>query len=265
VGGLVENAYSIENYPGLEPTSGPVFGRLLAEHIARFGVELVVGEVQAIGVKREGFALTIDPLGEVRAGAVILATGTAPRRLEVPGAADLEGDGLHYEVRDVLVPTTPERSLVVGGGEAALDYALSLARDGSEVTVCVRREVLRARGRLVKLTERSPNVEFRFEVQPVAIGRAGGEVKIELETPGGRVVERSDVVVAAVGRIPRGPELFKGLDLPPSQALSAGLKGLFVAGDVRRGALGQAGMAVGDGLAAAMAAVAYLEEAESKR
>jgi thioredoxin reductase len=117
----------------------------------------------------------------------------------------------------------------------------------------------------VDLVEARPRIDCRFEVAPRALSRAGDGVGLELEGPGGSAVEEADLALAAVGRRSRAPELLNDLDLPPVEAVSAGLPGLFVAGDVRRGTLGQAGVAIGDGLAAAMAAVAHVEEAGARR
>lgn len=159
-GGLTANAFSIENYPGLAPTDGPTFAGLLQDHLERFEISIEPWQIRAIDQIGDRFLLRGD-LGDIEARAVILAIGTVPNKLRIPGADELEGLGLYYEVRN-LVARPPKTALIIGGGEAALDYSLTLARAGGSVTVVVRGEHLRARGRLSALVKKDPSIEIVF-------------------------------------------------------------------------------------------------------
>ncbi|MCP4677891.1 MAG: NAD(P)/FAD-dependent oxidoreductase [Deltaproteobacteria bacterium] len=259
-GGLAANAFSIENYPGLAPTDGPTFAGLLQDHLDRFEITTEPGRVRAIDQTGDGFLIRGD-LVDLRARAVILAVGTIPSRLDIPGADELMGRGLYYEVRD-LVARPPQTALIIGGGEAALDYSLTLARAGVSVKVIVRGEHLRAYGRLVTLVEREPVVEIEFHSEPRGVRRVEAGIALDVETPGGRVTRISDMVIAAIGRRSAARDLTMNLDVDPLETVSTRLRGFYLAGDARTGSLGQAGMAVGDGLAAAMASVAFIRRRE---
>jgi len=259
-GGLTANAFSIENYPGLPPTDGPTFAGLLQGHLDRFEISVEPGQVRVIDHIGDRFLIRGDP-GDIQARAVILAVGTIPSKLHIPGADELVGRGLYYEVRD-LVSRPPKTAIIIGGGEAALDYSLTLARAGVSVTVVVRGEKLRARGRLAALVEKEPAVEIVFHREPRGIGRVEAGIALDIDTPDGRATITSDMAIAAIGRRSAAQDLEMNLDVDPPETVSTRLRGFYLAGDARTGSLGQAGMAVGDGLAAAMASVAHVRRQE---
>jgi thioredoxin reductase (NADPH) len=252
-GGLVANGFLVENYPGLEaPLPGPAFAARLAAHLDRFDVPVRRGAVEAVEPEGDGW-LVRTGRERLRAGAVILATGTAPRDWPVARRGELRGR-LFAEVRALLAAVSaPRRVLVVGGGEAAFDYALSLARAGARVDVLVRGVAPRVRGRLAELAGREPGIRVELATRVTALTGSAEGVTAELATPGGTGRRRADAVLAAVGRERSLPALPAGL----AGAAPASLEpapGIYLCGDARCGGVGQAGIAVGDGLAAAMAA-----------
>jgi thioredoxin reductase (NADPH) len=255
-GGLVTQAYRIENNPGLEPMPGPVFAERIAAHIARFGIEVERAEVALI--ERDGDDLLLrGSFGAIEAHTAIVAVGTVARPLEIPGAADLvapPAGRLFHEVR-ALLATLPavQRVLVVGSGEAALDYALTLADAGARVRVLARgpQPRARARGRLVELARGHSRIEIACGVLPRRLSGDSKGIALAVTAAGVESIERADAILVAIGRdSAAGPLL---------DTTATAVPGLFIAGDARCGGLGQAGIAVGDGLAAAMAAVAHLE------
>ena len=232
-GGLIENAHRVENYPGLEePLPGPVFAERLRAHLARFDVSVENANIRRVVAGGGGFLLEGDGR-EILARAVVVATGTEPARLGVPGEEELEGVRLFYDVRTLLARLpSPGRVVVIGGGEAACDYALSLAGAGARVDLVTRGPELKARGRLEDLVRKSAAIR----IQGAAVEPG----------PGLSRWAEADAILVAVGRRPGG------LGFAPAP-------GLLVVGDARTGVLGQVGMAVGDGLMAAAAAVAFVE------
>ncbi|MDJ0764380.1 MAG: NAD(P)/FAD-dependent oxidoreductase [Myxococcota bacterium] len=256
-GGLTRNAFMIENYPCLDPTDGPSFAQLLARHIDRFGIQVKKTVVQSIYRTNGGYAVTCDT-DEMWATSVILAVGTTPISLTIPGAPSLLGNGLYHSIVEVA-DRSIDSALVIGGGEAALDYALTLARQGARVDVVVRSDRLRAQGRLVSLVRNNADIKLNFSMTPLAIRAGDRGVILDVATSSSTVSMAGDCALAAIGRVNALPGLLKGLDVGGPVAVSTPSPGLFVAGDARVGNLGQAGMAIGDGLAAAMAAVAFLE------
>jgi thioredoxin reductase (NADPH) len=260
VGGLVTNACLIENYPGVAPLAGRDFIRLLGDHLARFDIAVDVREVTGLSRVDDGFALQSNS-GPLRARAVILAAGTAPRTIDIPGAGALADSGLFYEVQALMSAVdlaTAGRVFVVGSGEAALDYALTLVGQGVQVTVLVRGRALKATGRLVDSAQANPGIKLSFGVEPQAVRQTEQGLEIDIERDGSFFTAVGSAVLVAIGRRSTAPELLSGLDADLSGAVSTGIQGLFVAGDARSGRLGQVGTAVGDGLAAAMAAAEWV-------
>jgi len=260
-GGLVANAFCVENYPGLEPLPGSLLAARLAAHLERFGLGVVPATVHAIRRATGGYALDTDR-GLVTTRAVIVAAGTVPRRLQIPGASEAEAIRLFYEVRDLLAsPLSAERGgiVVIGGGEAALDYSLSLARAGYMVSVLVRGQRFRAQGRLVARVRATPGIAVRLGVEPIEMLPVAGGIAVKTnDDASGPVCGLA--VLAAVGRVSAVSSILADLRVDGNRGapVSSDLRGLFVVGDARRGAVGQVGIAVGDGLTAAMDAAELL-------
>lgn len=258
-GGLVENAFSIENYPGLEgPLDGPGLVVKLRAHLARFGLGVERAEVTAI--TRDGDDFRVESgAGEVRARAVIVSSGTEPLRLGFPNEREYEGRTVFYDVRSLLRRHPRPREVVVaGGGEAACDYALTLSSAGAAVHMAVRSDRLKARGRLADAVRRAEAVQVSFETVcegirtlPTAVRLRGGAR--------GMMEQSADALLVAVGRRSTAAGLLGSGNGPPP-AGDESRRGLFIAGDARHGGLGQVGMAVGDGIRAATEAVSFMED-----
>jgi thioredoxin reductase (NADPH) len=270
-GGVAANAFQIENYPGLEPVDGAAFTAHLAAFLDRFGLEVRRAKILQVTRGEGGYLLRGDS-GDLHARTVILAVGTRPVPLPVPGVEDLNGQGLFYEVRDLLGHwqrtgrprggSSPLNATIVGGGEAALDYALTLARAGVRVIILVRGGTFRARGRLVHLLRRSEEIEVVFGAAPRRVGSAGEGCFVEIARDGATERLACDGILAAVGRESALADLVAELGPGVHGGIETAMHGLFVAGDARTGSLGQVGMAVGDGLAAAQRAAALLRREE---
>lgn len=258
-GGLVRNAFCIENHPGLEaPLSGPDLALRLAANLSAAGVAVATAEVSCIKPVPEGFRVCCADR-ELLAGCVIVAAGTSACRLGLPGEEQLANRRVFYEVRDLLnVHPNPGRVVVLGSGEAACDYSLTLASAGAMVLLAVRGDRLKARGRLAELVQAQPSIHIVFRTDCAGLDTAGSfSVVLNDSVRGEASVYSADAVLAAVGRRSVVPGLIPGL--VAGEAGCMPLAGLFLAGDCRRGTLGQAATAIGDGLEAAEAAVRFLE------
>ncbi len=263
-GGLLANAFLVENYIGLEPLPGWQMAEKLSAHLNWFDVPLTRGTVTQVSQTSDGFALHGD-FGDIRARCVILAVGTHPLPLGIPGVAELMGVRAFYEVRALLdaIPA-PREVFVIGGGEAALDYALTLAQAGAKVKIFVRGSRPRVCGRLAELVAGQPAIEIARHSAPVrAHPESGAGFVLEIAQPGGQRCERGDALLIAIGRRSAVSDLAGELGIRPAESVATHVPGLFVAGDARLGTLGQAGIAVGDGLTAAFLATATCAGADA--
>jgi len=248
VGGLVLNAWKVENYPGFPSgIRGVDLARLLEEQIERFLIRVERSTVVSVSRTRGGYAIESDR-GRIPAKGVVVATGTVPRPLPANLAADCPPGRLFYEVKD-LPADRRRRVAIVGGGDAAFDYALGLADGGTSVDVFFRSPRPRALRLLVAQAQRSPRIRIHAgtEVKNIA-GTHGG---IQLRFSDGSACE-ADVLLAAIGRDPNVSFLADEIRQSIEENGTGGLPGFHLAGDVRRGLHRQVAVAVGDGLVSAM-------------
>jgi thioredoxin reductase len=146
------------------------------------------------------------------------------------------------------------RLLVVGGGDAAFDYALNLHRKGAHVTVAFRNESPRCLPLLWERAGETDGLEIRSGTRVASMRETGGLVRVGMETAEGESTGEFDMVVIAAGREPNlkiipgyTPSASVPLDMEPE-----GFPGLYLAGDVRWGRYRQASIATADGILAAM-------------
>lgn len=258
-GGLVREARLLENYPGLpEPVSGEVLVRYLRRMIDDNGMAPIEFDLLKVSLEGDsGGSFRLEGReGVLRARAVILAVGTRPVDFNLKTTGQVT---VHRSIIPLL-RLRPARTLIVGGGEAALDYALNLAGHGTGVTVAVRGDGLKARGRLPAEAMGHPGIDIRYNTAPLsASGRDGGVIDVRLSTPEGVMSISTDAVLAAVGRKALLPSWERRPEWEPG-SVRTDIHGVFVAGDASLGSLGQASIATGHGVQAATLACRYLED-----
>jgi len=259
-GGLLLSANLVENYPGFP---GGITGRELAarfiDQLNILGISVTQANVREVGSVDKTFNIETD-IGSYASRAVIIATGTLPRKVKIRGASALEGNRVLYGIESMRSSDGGNgRIIVVGGGDVAFDYALNLSDRGHNVTIVARSTVkclslLRERAEekgIAVLIDHLPEQVFEERGSAVLVCNCRGEVK--------RI--RGDRILIACGRVPNLELLSSGLlkSIRNGKALpDTGTSGLFLVGDVARKRYRQTGIAVGDGIIAAMHAERYL-------
>jgi thioredoxin reductase (NADPH) len=142
-GGLSTWAPRIENYPGFPDISGVDLMDRMKEHAEPYADFHYNEEVTAIEPDGDGFKVTTAK-NTYTAGAIIIATGTTPRQLDVPGENKLRGRGVSYCATCDGSFFTDKKVAVVGGGNSAVNEAIYLRGLGCNVTLIHRRDQLRA-------------------------------------------------------------------------------------------------------------------------
>lgn len=268
-GGLIANAFSIENYPGLEtPVTGAAFTTRLEQFLKRFDISVckeTVGRIAPVEVKALWEVET--DLRTLQCKGVIVACGTVPRLLPFLGRDEVEHqEALFYEVKPLLERFSSPNAVILGGGEASFDYALSIARTGGAATLLCRGNSPKVKGRLLRLVQGEPRIALRCNSELIRAKVVGDHRDIQLEIgqntgkSGGcttLATKRCDALLVAVGRMPVVQTLFDK-SFSPLNCLTPA-QGLFICGDGRLGTLGQVGIAVGDGLQAAQALLEQIE------
>jgi thioredoxin reductase (NADPH) len=267
-GGQLVNAGVIETIPGHSPVQGPDLVNELADPVGDLGIEFEFGSAVRLRPAGTGFSVDLDSGGELDADAVIVATGSRPRELGVPGESEFTHKGVsHCATCDGPI-YREQPVVVVGGGDAAADAAQVLAGFCSQVTVVHRGGELKAAYALVERLNTTANIDrlADSEVREVLGDNAVSSVVISTGTPSSLRTIVANAVFVTIGVIAEsGP--FEGalkIDLDGrvevDASLATSLPGVFAAGSVRGGSSDQVAAAIGDGVAAAAAAVRWLTD-----
>ena len=260
-GGQMAETPQIDNYPGFTELDGFMLGQQMKEGAEKFGAESRFAEVT--GLHLEGSAKSVDTTDGVFYGkTVVIATGAHPRKLNVPGEAELFGRGVHYCAACDGMFYRGKTVAVVGGGNTAAAAVLVLSRVASKVILIHRRDTLRASGVYHKPMQNLANVEFHWNAKVNEIRQ--GEVVVENVISGESQTLPCDGVFVSVGRQPE-TGLVKGLlhlddqgYIVADESTRTEIPGVFAVGDVRTKGLRQIVTAVADGATAVHYAEEYL-------
>ena len=265
-GGQVLNTWEVDNYPGFPGVSGFELSRQFREHANKLGTHFVQDEVISVELSGEIKQIVCEEK-TYEARCVILASGAHHRLLRVPGEELLRGAGVSYCATCDGAFFRGRTVAVVGGGDAALEDALFLARMCEKVYLIHRRSTLRGAKRLQERLRALENIEI---VWNSTVDSIEGENQVEaLCLTNQNTKEKSrlmvDGVFIAVGIAPES-ELYEGqLKLDEQGYIKAdedgitNLPGVFAAGDVRTKPLRQILTASADGANCVLSAERYLQ------
>jgi len=267
-GGAIVNAGEVENYPGFPKGIGGLeLTQQMDEQAKKFGLESIIAEVTELEIKEDKKIIKTSG-GDLTAKAVIVASGSERAKLGVPGEDKYMGKGVGYCAvcdgflyRDKVVA-------VVGGGNAAINEALELAKFASKVIVIYRRNELRATKIVQERAFATPNMEFMWNTVIEAI--EGDDLVRRLRVCNVATDEKSAVdvsgVFVATGSKPN-TEFLKGIvpldetgTVIVNEKMETAVPGILAAGDVRVNSIRQVVSAAGDGAVAAIYAEKYIHE-----
>ena len=266
-GGLLMQTTEVENFPGFaKGIQGPELMDEMRNQAERFGADLRMEDVEKMDLTGEIKKVWADG-EEYQARAVILATGAAPRYLNIPGEQEMIGrgvsacatcDGFFFKDRKIAI---------VGGGDSAMEEADFLTKFGETVTLIHRRDEFRASKIMQERARQNPKIEFFMNSKVTAVHGESAVTSLTVEdTVTGESQEMEfDALFVAIGHDPR-VGVFEGqVELKedgyvkvaePSTATS--LPGVFAAGDLVDSHYQQAITAAGSGCRAALDAEHYL-------
>ena len=265
-GGQVLNTWEVDNYPGFPGVSGFELSRQFREHANKLGARFVQDEVVQVELS-ENVKKVVCEEETYEARCVILASGAHHRTLEVPGEEGLRGAGVSYCATCDGAFFRGRTVAVVGGGDAALEDAIFLARMCEKVYIVHRRDKLRGAKRLQERLQALENIEFVWNSETVAIEGNGQVEALRLRQTKTGEERRLDVdgVFIAVGIAPES-ELYAGqveFDeqgyIRADESGQTSVPGVFAAGDVRTKALRQILTAASDGANCVASAERYLQ------
>jgi thioredoxin reductase (NADPH) len=268
-GGALMNTTEVENFPGFrDGIMGPALMDEMRAQAERFGAELIADDI--VSMDLSGDIKTVSTVTDTyQARSVILAMGSAYRKLGLPREEELSGRGVSWCATCDGFFFRDQHIAVVGGGDSAVEEATFLTRFGSKVTMIHRRGELRASKIMQERAFADPKLEFLWDSEVAAIN---GDERLESVTIRSTVDgTESNLPVTglfiAIGHDPRS-ELIKGqIDLDDDgyvvvqhPATETNIPGVFAAGDLVDHHYRQAITAAGTGCAAALDAERYLAD-----
>jgi thioredoxin reductase (NADPH) len=272
-GGLLQQTTDVENYPGFpEGIMGPELMQYFRDQAERFGARLETDDVTALELSPDGGLHKVWTGDEVHlARAVILSMGAQHRKLGIPGEMELAGRGVSYCATCDAAFFKGAPTLIVGGGDSAMEEAMFLAKFASRVAIVHRRDEFRASKIMLERARAMPNIDWitPYVVEEFVPGDAGSLSLARLRnTESGEPQElQISGAFIAVGHDPQSQLVQGQVELDPAgYVLTAGrstltnVPGVFAAGDLVDHTYRQAVTAAGTGCQAALDAEWYLRD-----
>lgn len=280
-GGLLQQTTDVENFPGYpKGILGPDMMQDLRDQAERFGARLKTEQVTKLELSREEGGLHsvwVDDT-EYKTRAVIVATGAEHRKLGVPGEDELSGRGVSYCATCDAAFFKDHDTLIVGGGDSAMEEAIFLAKFGRSVTIVNRRDEFRASQIMLERAKAVENIRFltpyvvdRFEAKEgEGLTPLAQAVLKHTETGEERTIAITGAFIA-IGHDPQS-ELVRGqvdVDdegyvLVDGVTTQTNRPGVFAAGDLIDSSYRQAITAAGSGCKAALDAERYLRDVPAR-
>jgi thioredoxin reductase (NADPH) len=273
-GGLLQQTTDVENYPGFpEGVMGPEMMQMFRDQAERFGARLITDQAERVELSSEpgGVHSVWVADTEHRARTVVLAMGAEHKKLGVSGEEELAGRGVSYCATCDAAFFRGAPTIIVGGGDSAMEEAIFLSKFASKVTVVHRREEFRASKIMLERARAQSNIEFLtpYTVKAFVAGENGAlghAALLNAETGEEREIPVSGTFVA-VGHEPQSGLVKGQIDLDENgYVLTQGRStltnrpGVFAAGDVVDHTYRQAITAAGSGCQAALDAEWYLRD-----
>ena len=269
-GGQIINAARIENFPGFpDGISGADLGARMLDQATKYGLEIRLSEVK--GLRQGNPAWAVDTYdGTVSARSVVVASGSTLRKLGVPGEEELHGAGVSYCATCDGAFFVDQAVGLIGGGDSALDEAMTLTEFASKVVMLPREGSFTGQKVLQDRVLSHPKVEVRWNTSVDAVlgeGQVEGVRVTDLTSGETSRIDLSGVFIF-VGLEPNSQYLADLLTLdnaghvPTDIWMRTPLPGLLAAGDIRQSSAAQLVTSSGDGATAAIAAQRYVETGE---
>lgn len=260
-GGYVASTHTVSNYPGfIEPQNGYMLSHFISEQAKHNGVDFR-SAVDVSEIDLEKKELLVDGYERIHAKKIILATGTRPRALGIPGEIEYRGqgisycatcDGKYFEGKDIVV---------IGGGNSAVEESIFLAKFANKITMVHQFDKLQANKLAQEKLASLDNVEFLFSHEPrefVKNAHMYMSVEVEdLKTGERKKLETNGVFIFAgfepnLGMVREGFAKDKYGFITTGENMETDIEGVYAIGDLRSKSYRQITTAVADGTIAAI-------------
>lgn len=271
LGGTISWAHQVENYPGFSSISGPKLAQNFLKHAQGLGGKIINQEVIELKRVNGSTVLVADNKKQYQAKAIIIATGTKRKKLNVPGEDKYLGKGVSYCATCDAAFYKNKTVVVIGGANSACSGALHLAHFAQKIYLIYRKSKLRADPAWVTEVKATKNITIIYNKNVTAIEGDNQKVtQVKLDQP---YQSQKNLLTAGVFiEIGGNPivDLVKSLGVKTdnqnyiltNQLMATNISGVFCAGDVNawQKQCQQVIIAAAEGAIAAISAYQYLEQ-----
>jgi thioredoxin reductase (NADPH) len=273
-GGLLQQTTDVENYPGFpEGVMGPEMMQKFRDQAERFGARLITEDADRIELSDEPGGIHSVWVGDTehRTRTVVLSMGAEHKKLGVVGEEELSGRGVSYCATCDAAFFRDTPTIIVGGGDSAMEEAIFLSKFASKVSIVHRRDEFRASKIMLERAREQANIEFLTpytvkELLPGENGALGHANLLNTETGEELVIPASGSFIA-IGHEPQSGLVRDLLELDPNgyvvtegRSTRTRRPGVFAAGDLVDHTYRQAITAAASGCQAALDAEWYLRD-----
>lgn len=269
VGGQMVLTHEIANYPGVESISGYQLANLMKNQAKSFGTKIkTIGEIVGLDLRSDVKSITLDSGETYTADSIIIATGGRSRTLGIEGEDVFKGRGISYCATCDGDFFTDKEIIVVGGGNSALEEAVSLTKYAKKVTVVHQFDHFQAFEHAIKEATEHPKIDFVME--STLSGFYGNEKleRVNILNLNTQTTQRINIdgVFIFIGYVPNTEFLKDKIklnqwgEIEVNSAMQTNIVGVFAAGDCIAKRFRQVSTAVGEGTVAALSVSGFLNE-----
>ncbi len=266
IGGQLHNTTDIDNYLGFSLVKGPDLSQSFLDHVNKLDVPILKGvKVKSVSQNAPDFTLTLTDGKLLTTKTLIVATGGAPKKLDIPGENALSNKGVTYCATCDAPFFKDKHVIVAGGGNSAAEGVLDLVPYARKITV-VHRSQWRADKVLLDKLNAIENLEVHLESQLLKVLGDDHVTGVEyLEKESGEIKQLdAEGLLIEIGNVPKN-EFIKDLvktndagEIIVDESQMTSIKGLYAAGDLTAQPHKQIIISVAEGAKAALAASQYL-------
>jgi thioredoxin reductase (NADPH) len=269
VGGQMILTYEIANYPGFENISGYQLSMSMKKQAESFGCDIKQNVIiEAMDLESDIKTVKLSNGENYSAKAVIIASGGSSRNLNVEGEDTFKGKGISYCATCDGDFYTGQDIIVVGGGNSALEEAVSLTKYANSVTIVHQFDYFQAFEHAIEMAKANEKINFVLDSK---IDGFYGEEKLKyvdiknLKTD--EITKKEiDGVFIFIGYAANSSK-FKGAialnsygEIPTNDKMQTNIPGVYAAGDVREKKIRQIATAISDGAIAAVSAIEHVQQ-----
>jgi thioredoxin reductase (NADPH) len=260
-GGQVSTTHEVSNYPGfIDPQPGYMLGHNMSEQTKLCGtIYKVAVDVTKIDLEKK--EVVVDEFETIKAKKIIIATGTSPNLMGIPGEKEMKGKGISYCATCDAKYYGDKEVVVIGGGNSAVEEADFISRFATKITMVHQFDALTANRQAQDKLFANPKISVLYSREPRAFVRNGDKIITDVEDLKTKTVTKliSDGVFVFIGMKPN-IDLFRDkleLDnwgyIKTNEDMQTSLSGIYAVGDVISKKYRQITTAVADGTIAAIA------------